>query len=297
MNRPLRFLSLGAGVQSTTVGLMSVTGDIEPIDAAIFADTGWEPQAVYDHLDKLEAHLADQGVPVYRVTAGNIREDHVDPHHDHNFIRKPIKNPEWKGRNRTFIPVFVLHEDGTTYRNRGDTTKGIMPRTCTKNYKIEPIEKKIRELLGLGFRARWPLTHVVDELLGISWDESQRMATSKRPAIQFTYPLIDKRYTRDDCLDWLFNHGWSAPRSACVGCPFHRNDEWRSMRDHHPDEWADAIDFDHRLRARQAAGLLPMRGVPYLHDSRVPLDEAAIDEPIDPQLTLFGDDCEGFCGT
>lgn len=296
MNRPLRILSLGAGVQSTTVGLMSTTGDIDPIDCAIFADTGWEPQAVYDHLAKLEAHLADHGVPVYRVTAGNIREDHVDPQHEHLFIKKPIKNPDWRGRSRTFIPVHVVHESGSAYRNKGDTS-GIMPRTCTRNYKIDPIEKKVRELLGLGFRARWPLGHVVDELLGISWDESQRMSTSKRPAIRLAYPLIDKRYTRRDCLAWLADHGWTAPRSACIGCPFHRNDEWRAMRDHHPDEWADAIDFDHRFRARQSADLLPMRGTPYLHSSHVPLDQADIDEPIDPQLTLFGDDCEGFCGT
>ena len=46
----LRSLSLGAGVQSTTVALMAAHGEIGPLpDCAIFADTGWEPQAVYDH--------------------------------------------------------------------------------------------------------------------------------------------------------------------------------------------------------------------------------------------------------
>lgn len=47
----LRALSLGAGVQSTTLALMAAHGEIGPMpDCAIFADTGWEPQAVYDHL-------------------------------------------------------------------------------------------------------------------------------------------------------------------------------------------------------------------------------------------------------
>ena len=48
----LRCLSLGAGVQSTTMALMAAHGALTPMpDCAIFADTGWEPEAVYDHLD------------------------------------------------------------------------------------------------------------------------------------------------------------------------------------------------------------------------------------------------------
>ena len=37
--RPLRVLSLGAGVQSTALLLMSCKGEIEKLDAAVFADT------------------------------------------------------------------------------------------------------------------------------------------------------------------------------------------------------------------------------------------------------------------
>ena len=44
----LHILNLGAGVQSTTLYLMFMRGDIKPqIDYAIFADTGEEPEAVY----------------------------------------------------------------------------------------------------------------------------------------------------------------------------------------------------------------------------------------------------------
>jgi len=50
----LRALSLGAGVPSTTMALMAAHGEIGPMpDCAIFADTGWEPKAVYDHLSWL----------------------------------------------------------------------------------------------------------------------------------------------------------------------------------------------------------------------------------------------------
>lgn len=295
-----RILSLGAGVQSTTVALMAAYGEIEPLDAAIFADTGWEPAAVYAHLDKLETELAAHGIPIHRVSAGNIRDDHIDPAGEHLFIRTTRKHPHLMGKQRTSIPVFVTSPRGPA-RYTGEevpTRGGKVRRTCTSTYKIEPVQKKIRELLGLAYRQRWPLEPVVEQLFGISYDEIQRMSDSGRPAIVHAYPLVDRRMTRDDCHAWMADHGWSAPRSACIGCPFHRNDEWRRLRDEAPDEWADAVAFDHRLRERHAAGLTTLDGIPFLHDTRVPLDEAAIDDvPAMDQLSLFDETCTGFCGT
>ena len=44
----LRILSLGAGVQSSTLLMKIYNNEIKPVDAAIFADTGNEPQEVYE---------------------------------------------------------------------------------------------------------------------------------------------------------------------------------------------------------------------------------------------------------
>jgi len=68
-------LSLGAGVQSTALALLSIDGKLPPIDCAIFADTGWEPAAVYQHLDRLTAELSRNSIPTYIVSNGNIRAD------------------------------------------------------------------------------------------------------------------------------------------------------------------------------------------------------------------------------
>ena len=66
----LRVLSLGAGVQSTTLALMAAHGDVGPMpDCAIFADTGDEPAAIYEHLQWLSSpnvlpfpvHVATRG--------------------------------------------------------------------------------------------------------------------------------------------------------------------------------------------------------------------------------------------
>jgi hypothetical protein len=78
-------LSLGAGVQSTTLALMVLRGDLptsyaRPV-AAVFADTGFEPRRVYQHLLWLTQTLGDE-LPVHIVhamrpdgTPAHIRED------------------------------------------------------------------------------------------------------------------------------------------------------------------------------------------------------------------------------
>ena len=124
--RNLQVLSLGAGVQSTVMALMAeqeYEGFTKP-DLAIFADTGWEPQAVYDHLDWLEQQLS---YPVIRVTNGNIRDD----------ILQGV-NPE--GRKFIDIPVFVVKDDGKHY---------VGTRQCTKTIQTEtdsPVPPKISRL-------------------------------------------------------------------------------------------------------------------------------------------------------
>jgi len=57
MNKP-HVISLGAGVQSSTMALMAAHGEIHPMpDCAVFADTQVEPQSVYRWLDWLEKQL------------------------------------------------------------------------------------------------------------------------------------------------------------------------------------------------------------------------------------------------
>ncbi len=123
MSRSLEVLSLGAGVQSTTLLMLSAQGELPKLDAAIFADTGWEPQVVYDHLDRLEKEVAiPAGIPIYRVGVGNIRNDALDP--GHRFASMPlyVKSPEGK--------------------------RGMARRQCTAEYKVRPIKEQIRRLLG-----------------------------------------------------------------------------------------------------------------------------------------------------
>ena len=52
--RKLVVISLGAGVQSSTMALKAGCGEFPRPDCAIFADTGYEPKSVYIYLDYLK---------------------------------------------------------------------------------------------------------------------------------------------------------------------------------------------------------------------------------------------------
>src|SRR5689334_16486787 len=97
----LNIISLGAGVQSSTMALMAAHGEITPMpDCAIFADTQAEPKTVYTWLDWLEPRLP---FPVYRVTEGNLADDSVR-----------IRTSKLSGKRymKGAIPAFVLKSDG-----------------------------------------------------------------------------------------------------------------------------------------------------------------------------------------
>lgn len=262
--KPLRILSLGAGVQSSTLALMAATGEIEPVDHAIFADTGAEPKAVYDWTKWLFPRLP---FPVHVVSAGNIRDDLLN------------------GRQNGRPPFHVLSPEGK---------KGLTRRQCTGDYKIDPIRKKIRELCGIAPRARAPKTPIVEQLIGISLDESIRIKPSRHAFIEHRWPLIERRMTRNDCVRWMESRGYPRPpKSACTFCPFHSDAMWRDMRDNDRDSWDEAVAIDKAIRS---GGVL-LRGTPFLHSSMVPLDEVDLSTAEDyGQQDMFGNECEGMCG-
>lgn len=248
----VRTLSLGAGVQSTALYLMAC-GDSTPwFDLAVFADTGWEPAEVYAHLARLEAVGT---IPIRRVSSGNIRNDALDP--EHRFAS---------------MPLFVRNPDGS---------EGMARRQCTSEYKLKPIKKEIRRLLGYTHPTPVPKGVRAQVAIGISTDEIGRAKDSDVKYMENVFPLLDLDLSRTDCERYLKANGWTGVgKSACIGCPFHGNRQWRQLRDDSPKEFADAVDFDQQIRngsARANAAGKDLRGAMFLHRSRVPLGVAPID--------------------
>jgi hypothetical protein len=260
----VRVLSLGAGVQSSTLLLMAVHGELS-LDRAIFADTQDEPRATYGWLETLMPIAERAGIPVDVVTAGNLRED-------------SLHKPGW----RVSMPAHIRNEDGSG---------GILTRKCTNGYKLRPIQRRLR---NLGATAKRPAT----VLVGISWDESQRMKPARVKYIVNEWPLVAMRMTRADCVHWLVDHGYpEPPKSACRMCPFRDDRSWRRMRDESPADWASAVDFDQQVRH---AAQTKKPTTAYLHRSLVPLPMVDLSTPRERQTTagqveMFeGGECDGF---
>ncbi len=170
------------------------------------------------------------------------------------------------------MPLYVLNKDGKS---------GMMRRQCTGEYKIKPIKKKTREILGYPYPMRVPRSVFIEQWVGISTDEFHRAKDADVKYMRNCHPLIDMGWSRGDCVRYLTSLGLAdTPKSSCLGCPFHGNAQWRHIRDTSPDEWRDVVEFDDAIRkgnARANAGGNTLLGEAYLHRSRVPLAQAPVD--------------------
>lgn len=262
-----RFLSLGAGVQSSTLALLIAHGEVPMVDAAIFADTQWEPRAVYEWLDWLEQQLP---FPIHRVTEGNLRAD-------------ILAKQKTTGGRFAAVPWHVRMPNGEAAMGR---------RQCTQEYKLKPILREKRRLLGYPPRARIPLGSC-QTLIGISTDEASRAKESRERWNQNVFPLLDRGMSRQQCLAWMQQHGYpQPPKSSCIGCPFHSNTEWRRIKAD-PVAWADALEIDEAIR-EPVRGL---RGQQFMHRKLLPLAQIDFSTAEElGQVNLFENECEGMCG-
>lgn len=295
----IRVLNYGGGIQSTAILVMAVNGQRGfEIDHAIFADTGDEPSEVYATVERAQRECERVGIGFHIVRQGNLLED-MERNGKNKipcFVRSsPIPTVEvrdpgapngWRAWDDD-LDEGHDRETRTTYR---DGTAAPMSRSCTRDYKINPIRRKIKELLGLSPAQRWPSELAVMQVFGISTDEARRTRVSIDAWCKFDYPLIRYGLNRDHCAALLREEGWEdVTRSACVYCPFHTAEEWRKVWPEHRDK----IE-----RAEAAAKRDPsLREEPFLHRSLTPIAEAIENLP-EQDNEFFGmqEECLGHCG-
>lgn len=272
----MRVLSLGGGVQSTVMCLLAEENafGVKP-DYAIFADTRWEPQSVYETIDWLRSQVS---FPVITTDNGrSLRQDVID-------------GVNAQGQPWMTLPVYLADADGDA---------GINWRQCTKNYKLDPIHRKVQELLGVRPRQYLsPETHI-EMWLGITIDEAMRVKPNRNWWISNRYPLIDDMpLTREDCQQWFAERypDRNLTRSACVGCPFRSSSSWLDIKDNEPELYSEAVEIDARLRSNGHNANRMFRKRAYLHHRRIPLDDALQHDEIERETNQFINECEGHCG-
>lgn len=291
-------LSFGAGVQSTTLLVMACLGDIKKVDHVVFSDTGWEPQNVYDHLEWCKKFAKKYGIEIEITSNGNLRNDIIyGKENNKRFASIPFftlgEYPIFEDKkevDENQLELFEFEIEEKQIIKGYEVRKGMVRRQCTNEYKIIPIRRACRKFAGLkhGERAK---DLNIDLLMGISTDEIQRVKPSQERYITHRYPLIDKNFSRNDCLNYIKEKGLpTPPKSSCIGCPFHNDVMWKDMKLNDSVSWEEAILIDKQIRK-----LPRFKGQAFLHKSCKPLDE--IDFGTD-QLDIddFANECTGSCG-
>jgi len=276
----LRVLSLGAGVQSSTLALMIEHGELPPIDAAIFADVKGEPKKVYEWLEYLKTKITSY--PIHIVSWRDLKQDILDAA---------------KGEYKAFTAPFYT-------KNTVTGKKGLLRRQCTNSYKVQPVIQEIRRLLGLKKGEKRKAGTQVELLMGISKDEIVRMRKNQLNYINNVYPLVDKNMTRKDCIEWMEDNFYpTPPRSACTFCPYHSNKEWLDIKNGDPEEWKEVVAMDKAIRNQERFKEKnkdqEVIDEIFLHRSCKPIDEVDFEnEKNKDQLDFeFGilNECEGMC--
>lgn len=324
-SRPIDILSLGAGVQSSTLALMATEGLILDWD-----DFHWKKIQELGGGKKGERELMDSirvlggkdfdfnECKVPRQPKAAIFADTQDEpkgvYRWLDWLESKLSFPVHrvtKGRLSDGTLKLRTTKDGREYATMNipfftrsaEGEIGKIPfRSCTSDYKIKPMMKEARKI---GAIKRGQKTVGVIQWIGISLDEVQRMKPSRVAWAESRWPLVEMRMTRLMCIDWMLSHGYpEPPRSSCVYCPFHRNSEWRRLQLEEPEGFAAAVQFEKDVQ-RVKSSTPNFSSMPYLHRTCKPLDEIDFRSDVEKgQLTLdFGEDeltwngeCEGMCG-
>jgi hypothetical protein len=251
--------SCGGGVQSTAIAALIVRGDLPKPDVAVIADTGREASETWRYYDAvLRPHLETVGVELVRL-----------PHSFEGAGWNTVDLFGGEDRRTALMPMFT-DKNGSM---------GQVAKYCSNEWKSRPVDRYIRSL-GLTAGHIW---------IGFSIDEMHRMRFADPKAKwNQTYPLIDRRMTRGDCVALVERQGWpTPPRSSCWMCPYRSDDEWRHLKATDPEDFERAVEVEREVQA--------VDDQLYLHRSGTAL--ASVDFSQDTG-DLFADQCgSGMCFT
>ncbi len=310
MKKPdLIVLSHGGGVQTQTIAEMIVLGEIPKPDAAIFADTGDEPAYVYKQVEYVKERLGTVGVPLIVVSNGNL---HDDVYGGGRFAAMPLftklarakKRRSGKKKVTQDNSLFPLSDyDDDSYDEFGETSgfgvsaqvleTGRMKRQCTYDYKIAPIDHELRVMLlemklakqrkdGSIVSLRQAL---VENWIGYTLDEVERIKPARHNWQRFAYPLIDRRMYKSDCISWLESNGLPIPLSSnCRKCPVISNSRALQMMANDPAGYENRLQFDRDLRNGTLRIAASAKGKLFVSPQLIPLEEVDILAPDQPSL-------------
>lgn len=269
-----RVLSFGGGTQSSHLLEAHFRGEID-YDYIVFSDTGAEPQFIHDQVSWWQQRQKE---------VGNTTPFIITHHNSmHGGLEEMLMRYIFTDYQRFQMPLYFNKVDAET----GEIKKGgLMPRQCTGDFKIIPVQQatrnRIKEELGIRSKQPMPKNIAIIMDIGFSFDEINRVGghvSHQSKYIYLAYPLIEQGLTTADSIQFLKDNGFPSKRSRCYFCPFNCSGErarnigmdWLEIIETEPISFLKACWFDNNLRLIQATGRKNMKSIPYFHFSRTPL--------------------------
>ena len=219
--RPLEVLSFGGGVQSSAMLILVHQGVLTRPDVIIFADTGSEtPQTM--------KNVNEQAIP---------------------FCRDVLKIP--------FITARSHHGKLHEYYIAKKNIPVIGMRGCTSEFKIFPVNRIIRETVGMG------RNHVLaHSWIGITTDEAKRERKTQFHEWQKNvYPLLRINYSRSKCEKVLKEHGWVVEKSGCFCCCYGGTKHYAKLKKENPELFQIVLEMEAAVKERSDIGLCGFKRV------------------------------------
>lgn len=246
-------------------------------EAFFFADTGAEPEDVYDHIQAISEMAGNTPIILCKKDG---------PTMEYVMLTK---------EGSRFLPIPAFTREPATGR------VGMTRRQCTREYKIAPLQKAMRDYIGIAPRRVLP-ANAIQSWIGISTDEAGRVKDSGTAGIVNRYPLLEMGLSREDCRKIIEDAGLKPVKSRCYFCPY--IGDWGQFKSDHPAAFKKAVVMDRAIRNSTQAGVnQPV----YLQRTCRPLD-GSNDTPLTPLEIAMGmgpdawedqgfeDECDGMCG-
>jgi hypothetical protein len=207
-----KFIAFSGGVESTTMCVL-FGKDAD----AVFSDTGFEHNEIYDRIDLVEKwcrafHRSD--FTIYRIRA----------------------NTKYKGEYYETLPDLIRAQR---------FYPSFQARYCTRQFKIEPIDTFLEQFKDEG----------VSLMIGLNYEEQDRTGNhGNKPFVSYNYPLISNHITRGMCLSILDRVGLKPQfppymkRGGCVGCYYKSKKEYTAMALLNPTEFKTVEDLENDIQ-------------------------------------------------
>lgn len=246
--------SCGGGRQSAGIACLIAEGQLPRPDHVAMTALEWERKATYRYvIDYIRPLIKSLGIPFTFVP------------------RKKYATKDFFGGEEGVSPLLPMYTNQS-----GNAAK--LNEWCSGEWKREVSLRWAAEQPG------WK-TRGVDNWVGISFDEQERVRLPRRLWYKPHYPLIFDRPTRvSGCLAAVERMGWPPPpRSRCEHCPNQSDAEWVEQS---PEERERAARTEDMIRAVDPHA--------FLHKSMVPLRMVTFN-PADDNGGLYGGCTSGMC--